>query len=89
VSIDSPPFVKRGDIVNWLVSELFGLHQARSLPAEEAVEAAERFMRGEGAKNPAGLRTQDEIHATLLQLLGDCDAFWPRWIVTTRKQGAP
>jgi hypothetical protein len=83
VTIDAPPFVKRGDIVSWLVSELFGLDQARSLPAEEVVEAAMRFMRGDGGENPAGLRSKDEIHARLLELLGDRDPFWPRWLVKT------
>lgn len=83
VTIDQLPFVKRGDIVSWLVSELFGLDQARSLPAEEAVAAAQRFMRGAGGENPEGLRSKDEIHARLLALLGDRDPFWPRWLVKT------
>ncbi len=83
VTVESPAFVKRGDVVNWLVSESFGLQQARSVPAEEAVEAAERFMRGEATDNPEGMRTQEEIHEELLRLLGDRDPFWPRWIVTT------
>lgn len=30
VTITSPPFVKRGDVVSWLVSDTFGLQQARS-----------------------------------------------------------
>jgi AAA domain, putative AbiEii toxin, Type IV TA system len=85
VTIDSPPFVKRGDVVSWLVSDTFGLRQARSLPAEEAIEAAERFMRGEAEDNPAHLRTSAQIHEELLGLLGDRDPFWPRWIVATDK----
>lgn len=83
VAIDSPPFVKRGDVVGWLVSDTFGLRQARSLPAEEAIESAERFMRGEGDKNPEHLRTSVQIHEALLRLLGDRDPFWPRWVVAT------
>lgn len=85
VTIDSPPFVKRGDVVSWLVSDTFGLQQARSLPAEEAIEAAERFMRGSAEENPAHLRTSAQIHEALLRLLGDRDPFWPRWIVATDK----
>lgn len=83
VIIETNPFVKRGDTVNWLVSEVFGLNQARSLPAEIAVEAAKRFMRGEADKNPESLRTQNDIHEELLRQLGDRDPFWPRWIVKT------
>jgi hypothetical protein len=76
-------FAARGDVVNWLVSDTFGLQQARSVPAEEAVEAAERFMRGQADQNPPGLRTKDEIDARLRALLGDRDPFWPRWLVRT------
>ncbi|MEZ4299915.1 MAG: AAA family ATPase [Polyangiaceae bacterium] len=83
VSIDRTPFVKRGDAVNWLVSDVFGLPQARSVPAEQAIEAAERFMRGQAKDNPEGMRTAEEIHRTLLDLLGDRDPFWPRWLVKT------
>jgi hypothetical protein len=74
-------FAARGDVVNWLVSDTFGLQQARSLEAEEAVEAAERFMRGQGHENRAGLQTKDGIDAALKRLLGDRDPFWPRWLV--------
>ena len=83
VSVEESPFVKRGDAVNWLVSDVFGLPQARSVPAEQAIEAAERFMRGQADHNPEGLRTSEEIHRRLLELLGDRDPFWPRWLVRT------
>lgn len=83
VSVEQTPFVKRGDAVNWLVSDVFGLPQARSVPAELAIEAAERFMRGQAHENPEGFRTADEIHRRLLELLGDRDPFWPRWLVRT------
>jgi len=83
VSLEQQGFTQRGDVVNWLVSDTFGLRQARALEAEQAVEAAERFMRGVGDQNPAGLRTQDEIDARLKRLLGDRDPFWPRWHVRT------
>jgi hypothetical protein len=35
------PWAKQGDVVNWLVSDVFGLEQARSIEAERAIEAAE------------------------------------------------
>ena len=76
-------FAARGDVVNWLVSDTFGLQQARSVPAEEAVEAAERLMRGQADQNPPELRTKEEIDAHLRALLGDRDPFWPRWLVRT------
>ena len=73
----------QGDVTNWLVSETFGLEQARSKEAEEAIEAAEAFMRGDGHL-PKGLGTKAAIHARLQKLLPAGDVFWPRWIVNTQ-----
>ena len=89
VGINAPPWANRGDVVAWLVSDTFGLQQARSVPAEEAIEAAERFMRGEADKNPQHLSTKEQIHAELGRVLGDLDPFWPRWVVSTEKGIAP
>jgi ABC-type transport system involved in cytochrome c biogenesis ATPase subunit len=38
--IEQAVWAKQGDVVNWLVSESFGLQQARSVEAEIAIEAA-------------------------------------------------
>jgi hypothetical protein len=83
VALDPTVFSARGDVTNWLVSETFGLEQARSVEGERAVEAAEAFMAGRSAANPPGLTTRDEIHEELKRVLPDTDPFWPRWIVTT------
>lgn len=82
-TIEKLRFAKRGDVVRWLVSPLFGLEQGRSLEAERAIEAAERFMLGQGGENPPALQTKEAIHAELLRVLGGADIFWPRWIVKT------
>jgi hypothetical protein len=82
-TLEALDLFKRGDVVSWLVSNVFGLEQARSLEAERAIESAERYMRGAGNENPSGLQTREEIHARLRELLGDRDPFWPRWVVTT------
>ena len=47
VEIEQGGWATQGDVTNWLVSETFGLEQARSLDAERAIEAAEALMRGE------------------------------------------
>ena len=52
--LEELPFVKQGDVVNWLASEHFGLQQGRSIEAERAIEAAEAFMRGDSRPAPAG-----------------------------------
>ena len=81
VSVQPMHWAKQGDAGNWLVSEMFGLKQARSAEAERAIEAAEAFMRKETAALPVGLKTKDAIHKELLRVLAGHDAFWPRWIV--------
>jgi hypothetical protein len=79
VSLRELPWSPQGDAVNWLVSEAFGLEQARSVEAEQAIEAAEAYMRGE--PRPAPLDSPEAIHAALRRSLPDHDHFWPRWIV--------
>jgi putative AbiEii toxin of type IV toxin-antitoxin system len=80
VEVDVESWAKQGDAANWLVSDVFGLQQARSADAESAIEAAEAFMRGE-ANLPDGLGTREEIDTQLKKLLPPHDRFWPRWIV--------
>lgn len=78
------PWSKQGDVVNWLVSDAFGLHQARSLEAEYAIEAAEAWMRNERDALPKNFSTQALIHKELQRVLPGHDEFWPRWIVETQ-----
>jgi hypothetical protein len=70
----------RGDVVNWLVKE-FGLEQARSLEAEEAIEAAEAWMRDERDLE-ARFDTAEKIDQALRKSLPADDYFWARWIMT-------
>lgn len=81
VVLSPAPWCKQGDTTNWLVSEVFGLRQGRSLEAERAIEAAEAFMRKDFALLPNGLDTKEKIHAELERVLAGHDPFWPRWIV--------
>jgi hypothetical protein len=85
VSARQIPWSKQGDVVNWLVSEAFGLRQARSKEAESVVETAEQWMRGERDNLPKDMNTEDKIHLKLIGVLADHDPFWPRWIV--RREG--
>lgn len=75
-------WAKQGDATNWLVSDIFGLEQARSLDAERAIEAAEAFMRGDKPL-PKGLDSKAAINRQLQRLLAAEDDFWPRWLVET------
>ncbi len=97
VSARGLPFVKRGDASGWLTSDSFGMHSARSVEGERAIEAAMAFMRGDTAAaqgflagiEPADLpkRTalKERVHETLCLHLGGHDRFWPRWVVTYEK----
>jgi hypothetical protein len=87
VSLKEVSWAKDGDVVNWLVSDTFGLSQGRSIEAERAINAANAFMRGE-TDLPQGLRTQQEIHEELLRVLAGHDDFWPRWVVWAEQQEA-
>ncbi|WP_421228884.1 AAA family ATPase [Aeromonas enteropelogenes] len=79
------PWAKQGDVVNWLVSDAFGLRQARSIDGERAIEAAEAWMRGDKSRLPDRLKTQAAIHKELQRVLAGHDDFWPRWLVETQQ----
>jgi hypothetical protein len=85
-TFEAQPWSARGDVVGWLTSEVFGLRQARSKEAEEAIVAAEAFLRGESDRLPEGLRTEDEIQSRLQEVLPGLDPFWPRWLVKVRHE---
>ena len=82
VVVEQGGWATQGDATNWLVSETFGLEQARSVEAERAIEAAEAFMRGD-RNLPGELNNQKKIHAELRRLLAAGDEFWPRWLIET------
>jgi hypothetical protein len=87
VTLDRVPWAKQGDVTGWLVSEVFGLEQARSVDAERAIESAEACMRGETESLPPNLRSREDIHRELLRVLAGHDPFWPRWIVWVEEHG--
>jgi hypothetical protein len=81
--LEPEPWAKQGDATQWLVSDVFNLRQARSAEAEQAIEAAEAFMREDAHGLPEGLRTREQIHARLRVLLAPHDPFWARWLTRT------
>ena len=89
VSLREVPWSKQGDAVAWLVSDVFGLEEARSVEAERAIEAAEKLMRKETQTLPTDLRTREQIHHELQRVLPGNDPFWPRWIVKVMERQGP
>ena len=82
VRLEPKTWAKQGNVINWLVSDMFDLQGGRSRQANQAIQAADAFMRGEEmAPFPKHLRTKDGIHAALLNLLPGHDEYWPLWIV--------
>jgi hypothetical protein len=81
ITVKQGQWAAQGDATSWLVSETFGLEQARSVDAEMAIEAAEAWMRGDRQSLPAGLDSAAAIHAALQRLLPAHDTFWPRWLI--------
>lgn len=89
VELNVVPWAPQGDAQNWLVSDVFGLRQARSVEAERAIDAAQAFMRGDAHENPEGLRDLSQIHEELQRVLAGHDPFWPRWVVEAKDRVGP
>ena len=75
VVLEALPFVRRGRADLWLLSEAFGLGQARSLPAEKAIGDAKALQLSQDPDRGAVA----EVNARLTKLLAPDDDFWPRW----------
>ena len=89
VTLERVPWAPQGDALNWLVSETFGLRQARSVEGERVVEAAEAWMRGDLAALPPGLQSAEAIDTQLRRVLADNDRFKPRWSMAQAMQRPP
>lgn len=75
VQLNRIDWEKHGDATGWLVSEVFGLHEARSPEAEKVLEEAHAFLLSEGAT----VRRAREIQGRLAQLLPSVDPYWAVW----------
>jgi hypothetical protein len=76
VELRKRPFVRLGEVGNWLTSEAFDLAEPRSFEGERAVLAAQEVL---GANSPS--RAQIEAADKQLREAGlpDIDPFWVRW----------
>lgn len=83
VRLEEIPFVRYGRVDRWLMSDIFGLGHARSLPAESAIEDAKKIQ----LRSTPDRATVLEIHERLIRNLADDDEFWPRWLFFAEQQG--
>ena len=82
VTLNEIPWVKQGDVVGWLTSEIFDLKQARSREAEAAIGAAQAWAIGDpDYVYPDNLQTLAQIQAELEQVIPGHDPFWIGWTV--------
>ena len=88
VQLDIVPWAAQGDALNWLVSDVFGLRQARSIEAERAIDEAQEYMRREKLSSHEDVGRRDRIHRELSRVLPGHDPFWPRWVVWTERNGS-
>lgn len=83
VELTHRTFIRRGDASNWLTSEAFHLHSARSAEAEEALEKAAVALSDENFDVEQARR----LDAELRKVLGDTDPFWMSWRFVGEKKG--
>ena len=84
VLLENVPFIKRGRPDLWLISEIFGFAQPRSLPAEDAIEAAKALQYADAVTS----EEVNAVNAELMRQLTADDDFWPRWRYFAQKHGA-
>lgn len=84
VQLRHEPWRRRGDANTWLVSDIFHIHEPRSLEAEQAIRAAEQLMRQDSAPTDQ----ISTVRTALMATLPDVDPFWVRWRFWLRKAGA-
>lgn len=71
------PFVRHGEVSNWLTSEAFDLKSARSREAEAAIEAALALLRTQPPPPWSAVKAVDRKLREAA--LPDIDPFWVRW----------
>lgn len=83
VTMEELPYVKRGTVDQWLLSDVFALRQARSVPGEEAIEAA-KALQEQSKPDEESVRA---VNQRLIEALAPDDKFWPRWRYFAEQHG--
>jgi len=80
------PYVRHGEIGNWLVSEAFDLKEPRSLEGEQAISAAQAVL---DSPAPSAKEIEGADQGLRKAGLPDIDPFWVRWGYFMEKHPAP
>jgi hypothetical protein len=83
VSLDVIENWKHGSINYWLESDVFGLKEARSKPAESTLDQARKLQ----IQTNPDPHLVERTHRDLVKLLPDDDPFWVRWGYFYNKHG--
>ncbi|MCK6536700.1 MAG: AAA family ATPase [Polyangiaceae bacterium] len=83
VKVEKVPWRPRGDVSNWLTSDVFDLGYARSREAEEALKKAVKVLDKPELTDEEARKVHRDLHAAL----GDTDPFWARWLSYARAKG--
>ncbi len=84
VSLNKHPFIPQGTASAWLESDVIGLAEERSIPAENLIERAKSLQRQEAPSVDEINQISNEL-ASLLQ--AQHDEFWPRWVFFAEQHG--
>lgn len=79
------PWSKRGDAEAWLTSDVFGLSEARSVEAEEAIKAAEGLY-GRVGDNAPGDQEVAAVEQKLAACLSGHDPYWGTWFLFVKRR---
>ncbi len=85
VVFEELPFVKRGGADMWLMSDVFGLSEARSVPAEDAINDAKTLQLEDDVSD----KDVQNVNSRLVRFLAPDDDFWPRWRFFAIQHGVP
>ena len=83
VALTPRPFVKQGDVANWLTSEAFNLKSGYSIEAEKVLNEAAVALSDENFSKEKA----KELKKRLRNVLSDIDPFWVRWNFVGEKKG--
>jgi hypothetical protein len=84
VSLNKHPFIPQGTASAWLESDVIGLVEERSIPAENLIGRAKTLQRQEAPSVDEIKQISNEL-ASLLQ--AQHDEFWPRWVFFAEQHG--
>jgi hypothetical protein len=84
VSLNKHPFIPQGTAGAWLESDVIGLAEERSIPAEKLIGRAKALQRQESPSVDEIKHISNEL-ASLLQ--SEHDKFWPRWVFFAEQHG--